>query len=195
MLQALLHTGLWAIAATSSLLWWGTPIPGVLVAALLTPLLTASRHKRWLWAPASLVGPVVALLLFSASVATAPTLLPLPELTDPAQATSAALDTLTLGIVVAGLVAPPIEALVQRSVLDSPTPRGLLMDLMRGNYLAIGAALLVVLGLWQLPLEQLERWSGTMSPAKVATVLVASLVGGIRGGWAERILRSLDRSV
>ncbi|MED5372225.1 MAG: hypothetical protein VX899_14495 [Myxococcota bacterium] len=190
----LLHALLWGLSSAIALLWWGTPSPGLLAAVLLTPALPAGLSKRWTWWPASLVGPIAALLLFSATIATVPRVLSLPPVEDPLAAESSlALDMLAAAILVSGFVAPPLEALVQRATLRPQTPERLFSRLVQANYIAVGAAVGLLAILWQLPLDRLTEWSPTLTPPRVATVLVAALIGGVRGGSFHRVLRDLPK--
>ena len=193
-MHLLLHSALWVTLAGISLSGWGTPVPGLALAAVVAPGLSVWRSKRWLSWGAAWILPLVGLALFYGTVLLVPQILPLPPVEDTTLAgavtaeTSLALDTFAAGILVSGLLAPPVEAWVQSRVVggrDGP------LEWARGSYLAIGAALCLVLVIWNLPLDQLQAWSGTLSPAKVAAVTVGGLLGGIRGAWHTRMLRDL----
>ena len=58
---------------------------------------------------------------------------------------------------------------------------------MRCEWTALGVVLLI----WNLPLNQLQAWSSSLSPAKVGAVAVGAVLGGIRGSWHTRMLRDL----
>jgi hypothetical protein len=194
MMHLLLHSALWVFLSAVSLSGWGTPVPGLLLATLLAPGLSVWSSKRWASWGAAMILPVLGLSLFYGTVLLVPQVLPLPPVEDATVAgalaaeTSLALDTLAAGIAVSGLLAPPVEAWVQSRVVGDKDG---FLEWVRGSYLAIGAALGSVLLLWNLPLDQLQAWSGTLSPAKVGAVAVGGLVGGIRGAWHTRMLRDL----
>ena len=194
MMNLLLHIAIWLTLASASLFGWGTPVPGLVLAALVAPGVSVWRSGRWSSWAAAWILPVLGLALFYGTVLLVPQVLPLPPVEDSTAAgvlsaeTSLALDTLAAGIAVSGLLTPPVEAWVQSRVVGN---RDGFLEWARGSYLAIGACLGLVLLLWNLPLDQLQAWSGTLSPAKVGAVAVGALLGGIRGAWHTRMLRDL----
>jgi len=193
-MHLILHSTVWVTLAGISLSGWGTPVPGLVLAALLAPGLSVWSSKRWLSWGAAWILPVLGLTLFYGATLLAPQVLTLSPVTDStiegvlAAENSLALDTLAIGILVSGLLAPPIEAWFQSRVVGDKTG---FLEWTRGSYLAIGAALGVVLLIWNLPLNQLQAWSSSLSPAKVGAVAVGAVLGGIRGSWHTRMLRDL----
>lgn len=190
----LTHSAAWLVLATISLSGWGTPVPGMVLAAVVTPGLAVWRSKRWgSWAAAWIL-PLAGLALFYGAVLLVPQVLPLPPAEDPLAAeTSLALDTLAAGIAVSGLLTPPLEGWVQSKLNADHPEGGVFVEWVRGSYLAIGAALAVVLLLWNLPLDRVQAWSLSFSPAKVGAVVVGGVFGGIRGAWHARMLRDLPQ--
>jgi hypothetical protein len=155
----------------------GNASVGLLASALVSAAVQAVQLRRWVWAPASIVAPVVGLGLFAGTAAAVGALFPAESVE------SLALDQVAAGVIVAGFAAPALEALAQRATLGDRAPQGFVGSVALGSYVALGVGVLAVLGLWNLDLTALMAWSPSLHPANVGAIVVSGAVGGLRAGW------------
>ena len=179
-----LHAALWALGPLASSLLLGTPFwVGLVLPVLGSAALAAWQLRAPLVLPASLVGPVVGALLFAGAWQLTVTHLPDSGWVQPdASQVGVAVDAAAVGLLVAGFVAPGLEALSLRAALDPTPERAFVGRYTLRCYLALGLGALVWVGLLSVPASLWPQDAVALSADNLAVVGVAALVGGLRQG-------------